>query len=114
MLDDNFDVIIAPEFTTELVKDHPNKIYFRAVTVPKDKDADITHIEFADAFLVEDSTIILKDIKHLHNGRGVFSFTPKLGKYYTLQVKKAATDKGYKEFKLPVVNDNLKLTMLLS
>lgn len=111
MLDDNFDVIISPEFTTELPKDLLTKVYFRVVTVPKDKDSDITHIEYADAFLVEDSTIIVKDIKHVHNGRSVVSFTPRSGKYYTLHVKKSKTDQKYKEFKLPIVNETMKLTL---
>jgi hypothetical protein len=60
--------------------------------------------------LVEDSAIVKKGIKHIHNGRGMIEFTPKRGKFYTLHVRKGKEDKQYKEFKLPTIND--KLTMI--
>ena len=84
MLDDNFKTEYFPEWTTELVPGILNKVYFQVVSVPRSKEEQINHIEFADGILVEDSTIIQKDIKQIHNGRGAVSFMPKPGKFYSM------------------------------
>jgi hypothetical protein len=55
MLDDKFNTVFYPEFTNDLVKDVPNKMYFQVVSKPKTKEAKMSHIEFHHAFLVENS-----------------------------------------------------------
>lgn len=113
MLDDKFNTVFYPEFTNDLVKDVPNKMYFQVVSKPKTKEAKMSHIEFHHAFLVENSQIIVKDIIHIHNGRGFFTFKPKKGNFYSLFVKKSKADVTPEEFKLPIVNENLKMIALI-
>jgi len=111
-----------------LVPNVPNKIYFQVKSFdPKIPDLVPEPIEFSKAELVmlsKDGLLIpmLDDIKHGHNGRSSFTFTPifvdGLQQEYYLRIYRAfpgqEVDKFVKQFKVFPINPDLTTIMTLS
>lgn len=97
ILIDNYEIHFYPE-GGELVAGLENRVYFQALRADG-KPADL------EGFITSDrqNAIVLDRVKSLHEGRGVFSFTPRAGHNDTLHVKPAASNKP---FLLPEVKEH--------
>ena len=80
---DNYEVDFFYESQEFLVPDVNNKMYFQVYN----KEAEKMPIEFTKAQLIDmKDTVVVDEIKHLHNGRSSFEFQPNQALSYKLRI----------------------------
>jgi hypothetical protein len=111
LLSKSVSVDFFPEYNDAIIPDVDNRVYIQVKSVPRNPSEEPTFVEYNEIRLKDSAGAVLTTSKHVHNGRGYFTFKPTKTTEYTLEVQRTAKSE-WQSFKVPGTTDDISPVMI--